>query len=148
MVRSIRVGMPESSGRTRKGMPLVKLPLTKTLLVAGALVVSLGMALAVLVPAADPRLAENDPEARQLLAEVARAYQRLDAYSDQGEFVLAATANGKPELERSPLKLSLARPNKVRLDTGAVLVDSDGTTLTTAVVPLKKYTTAPAPKTL
>src|SRR4051812_10179154 len=98
-------------------------------------------------PAADPKPAD-DPKARQLLDEVSKAYQKLDSYSDQGEFVLSATVNGKSETLRTPLKLSLVRPNKMRLDSGEVLVVSDGTTLTTSVAPLKKYTTAPAPKTL
>ena len=40
------------------------------------------------------------------------------------------------------------RPNKLRLDAGQVLVVSDGKTLTTAVAPFKKYTAAPAPKTI
>jgi len=128
----------------------VKLPPALTIVAIVACVVSVGMALAVLAPAADPRLAEieNDPEARRLLDEVVGTYQHLDAYADQGEFVLAATTNGKSERERSPLKLSFMRPNKMRLDTGEVLLVSDGTTLTTVVVPLKKYTTAAAPKTL
>src|SRR5262245_11297038 len=129
-------------------MPVVKSPLALTLVIVLACVVSLGMAVAVLVPAADPRMAELDSPARQLLADVARAYQRLGAYSDQGEFVLATTVNGQSGEERSPLKLSFERPNKVRFDAGQVLVVSDGKTLTTVVVPFKKYTGVPAPKTL
>jgi thiol-disulfide isomerase/thioredoxin len=96
----------------------------------------------------DPKAAANDPKAQQLLADVAGAYARLTAYSDQGEFVLAATVGGKSQTVRSPMKLSLERPNKLRLDAGEVQVVSDGTTMTTSVAPLKKYAAAPAPKTL
>jgi thiol-disulfide isomerase/thioredoxin len=129
-------------------MPVVKSSLALTLAIILACVLSLGMAVAVLVPAADPRMDDDDSPAHQLLADVARAYQHLDAYSDQGEFQLATTINGQAGSERSPLKLSFERPNKVRLDAGQVLVVSDGTNLNTSVVPFRKYTVEPAPKTL
>jgi thiol-disulfide isomerase/thioredoxin len=126
----------------------VKLSLPLILVVGVAGVVSLGMAVAVLVPAVEKRAPESDPAAKELLGEVAKTYQRLDAYSDQGEFVLSVTTNGNPVVERTPLKVSMVRPNKVRFNTGEVLVVSDGTTVSTEVVPFKKYTTAPAPKTI
>ena len=44
-----------------------------------------------------------------------------------------------------PLKLTFVRPNKLDLDAGEVRITSDGTTLTTAVNPLKRYTAVPAP---
>ena len=99
-------------------------------------------------PAADPKPAANDPKAQQLLEEVGRAYQHLSAYSDQGEFVLEATVGGKAESIKSSMKISLERPNKLRLDAGEVQVASDGKTMTTAVVPFKKYTTETAPKAI
>jgi thiol-disulfide isomerase/thioredoxin len=126
----------------------VTIPPVRTLLTAlacGGLVI-LGLAGRTL--ADEPKAAENDPKAQQLLADVARAYAQLRAYSDQGEFVLAATVGGKSETVRSPMKVSIERPNKLRLDAGEVQVVSDGTTLTTAVAPLKKYAAAPAPRTL
>ena len=46
------------------------------------------------------------------------------------------------------MKMTFARPNKLDFDAGQVRITSDGTTMTTAVLPLKRYTTAPAPKTL
>ncbi len=46
------------------------------------------------------------------------------------------------------MKMTFARPNKLDFDGGQVRITSDGTTLTTTVVPLKRYTTMPAPKTL
>ena len=99
-------------------------------------------------PAADPKPAPNDPKAQQLLEEVARAYQHLGAYADHGEFVLAATVGGKSESNKSPMKISIERPNKLRLDAGQVEVASDGKTMTTAVVPFKKYTAQAAPKAI
>jgi thiol-disulfide isomerase/thioredoxin len=117
---------------------------------AGALILASILTLSSIgrAPAADPKAAPSDPKARQLLDDVAKAYQKLADYSDQGEFVLSAVVNGKSESLKSPMALTFERPNKLRLDTGEVLVVSDGTTLTTAVVPFKKYTAAPAPKAL
>src|SRR4051812_30041742 len=95
--------------------------------------------------AADPKPAD-DPKAAQLLGEVAKAYQGLKAYADQGEFVLAAKVDGKLQSTSMPLKISLERPNKFALDAGEVQVACDGTSLNTVVGPLKKYSSNPAPK--
>ena len=46
------------------------------------------------------------------------------------------------------MKMTFARPNKLDFDAGQVRITSDGTTLTTAVLPLKRYIAAPAPKAL
>jgi thiol-disulfide isomerase/thioredoxin/outer membrane lipoprotein-sorting protein len=118
-------------------------PPARTLLSGLACALTLTLGLACQAPAAD-----DQAPARQLLDDVIRAYQHLGAYSDQGEFALSATVDGKSQTLQVPLKLSLARPNKLRLDTGQVLVVCDGKTLTTAVDPFKKYTVAPAPQSL
>ena len=55
------------------------------------------------------------------------------------------TVAGKAQKQSLPLKLTFVRPNKIDLDTGAVHLVSDGKTMSTAVVPLKKFTSAPAP---
>jgi len=135
-----------SDSSSQQGMLLVLLPPPRSLLsgLTGVLI----LALAVSAVAADPKPAANDPKARQLLDEVIKAYQHLDAYSDQGEFVLAATVNGKSDSQKFPLKVAFVRPNKLRLDAGEVLMVSDGTTLSTAINPFKKYTSAPAPKAI
>ena len=88
----------------------------------------------------------DDPRARSLLDQVSKAYQSLAAYSDHGEFVVAMTVGGKSTKQASPMKLAFARPNKVDLDAGEVRITSDGKTLTTTVVPLKRYTTNPSPR--
>src|SRR5207248_6105556 len=90
----------------------------------------------------------DDPRARALLADVSKAYLALPAYSDQGQFVVSLSLGGKIRRETQPLKLTFVRPNKLDLDAGPVRLTSDGTTLTTAVVPLKWYTTATAPQTM
>jgi thiol-disulfide isomerase/thioredoxin len=87
----------------------------------------------------------DDPRARSLLDEISKAYQSLAAYSDHGEFVVAMTIGGKSTRQAIPMKLTFARPNKVDFDAGQVRITSDGKTLTTTVVPLKRYTTNPAP---
>jgi thiol-disulfide isomerase/thioredoxin len=89
---------------------------------------------------------QDDPRARLLLDEVSRAYRSLDAYSDQGQFVVSMTIGGKSSKEVTPMKLTFVRPNKLEFDAGQVRMTSDGKTLTTTVVPLKRYTTNLAPR--
>src|SRR5262249_21711410 len=79
---------------------------------------------------------------------VAKSYKALKSYSDKAEFVLALKIGDKLQKEVLPMKMTFERPNKLDFDAGQVRITSDGTTLTTAVVPLKRYTTAPAPKTI
>ena len=55
------------------------------------------------------------------------------------------TLAGKVQKQSLPLKLTFVRPNKIDLETGAVRLVSDGKTMSTAIIPLKRYTTAPAP---
>jgi thiol-disulfide isomerase/thioredoxin len=88
----------------------------------------------------------SDPRAQALLDEVAKAYKGLSSYSDEGQFVLELTIDGKVQKQAQNLRLSFTRPNKLNLDTGIVQVVSDGKTFTTSVAPLKKYTETPAPK--
>ena len=116
----------------------------------GALLLSLGLGSPVFAQPQELKLAEpaakrNDSHARALFDQLAKAYQDLSAYSDQGEFVIAMKIQGKSQKQAIPLKLTFARPNKLDLDAGPIRVTSDGTTLTTAVNPLKRYTAVPAP---
>jgi thiol-disulfide isomerase/thioredoxin len=87
-----------------------------------------------------------DPKARALLDEVSRSYKALGSYSDQGQFVVAMNIAGKEQKQVLPLKLTFVRPNKLDLDAGPVRVVSDGKTITTAIIPLKRYTNASAPE--
>ncbi|MGC8643981.1 MAG: redoxin family protein, partial [Isosphaeraceae bacterium] len=89
-----------------------------------------------------------NPEAKTLLDEVSRAYKALGSYSDQGQFVVAMTISGQKKKQVMPLKLTFVRPNKLDLDAGPVRVVSDGKTLTTAIIPLKRYTAVPAPESI
>ena len=91
---------------------------------------------------------ERKPQGPRLFDEVANSYKALKTYSDKGEFVLALKIGGKVQKEVLPMKMTFARPNKLDFDAGQVRITSDGTTMTTAVAPLKRYTTAPAPKTI
>lgn len=96
-------------------------------------------------PEAKPPAKAVDPRAKALLNEVAKAYRTLDSYADQGQFDVAMTLAGKVQKQSLPLKLIFVRPNKIDLDTGAVHLVSDGKTMSTAIIPLKRYTTVPAP---
>ena len=93
-----------------------------------------------------PERKSDDPKARAVFDEVTKAYKELTSYSDQGQFVIAMSIGGKPQKQVLPLKLTLVRPNKLEMDAGQVKITSDGKTLTTTVVPLKRYSTTPAPE--
>jgi thiol-disulfide isomerase/thioredoxin len=88
----------------------------------------------------------DDPQARALFDEVSRAYKALSSYSDHGQFVVAMKIGEKTQKQVMPLQLTYVRPNKLDLDAGHVRITSDGATVTTAVLPLKRYMTAPAPR--
>jgi thiol-disulfide isomerase/thioredoxin len=95
-----------------------------------------------------PASRADDAAAHSLLEQTARAYKALTSYSDEGQYVVAMTLGGKDHRQVRPLKLTFVRPNKLDLDAGAVRLVSDGKTLTTAIEPLKKYMTGPAPETI
>ena len=95
---------------------------------------------------AQPPAGRDNPQARALLDEIAKAYKALPSYSDQGEFGVVLTISGQARKQSTPMRLTFARPNKLAFDAGQVRVTSDGTTLTTSVIPLKRYTRSPAPK--
>jgi thiol-disulfide isomerase/thioredoxin len=95
---------------------------------------------------AAPEAKRDDPKARAIFDEVSKAYKELSTYSDQGQFVVAMTAAGKSDKQVVPLKVTLVRPNKFEIDTNVVRLTSDGKTLTTSVIPLKRYMAVPAPE--
>ncbi len=96
----------------------------------------------------EPGVRKDNPRARALFDEVVNAYRALSFYSDNGEFVVAFKLGGTIQKQVLPMKMTFARPNRFDFDSGHVRVTSDGTTLTTAVVPLKRYTVTAAPTTL
>jgi thiol-disulfide isomerase/thioredoxin len=90
----------------------------------------------------------SDPKAAALFDEVAKAYRSLASYSDEGQYIVAMSVGGKKQEQVVPLRLTFVRPNKIDFDAGPVRVVSDGTELTTAVTPLKRYTTTTAPQNI
>jgi thiol-disulfide isomerase/thioredoxin len=98
--------------------------------------------------ALEPGMRNENPKARALFEEVANSYKSLRSYTDKGEFIVAFKVGGKVQKQVLPMKLTFARPNKVDFDAGQVRINSDGTTLTTADLALKRYMATPAPKTL
>jgi len=99
-------------------------------------------------PTVRPDDKPDDPKAVALLGEVAKAYQALASYSDQGEFVVSMSVGDRAQKQAVPVKLAFARPNKLNVQAGPVRVVSDGKTMTTVVEPLKKYLVAPAPEAI
>ncbi len=137
------------SNRTWKPRHLVSFGLAICALVYPAM--SLGnraSAQAPVVKDGKPAAKADNPKAVALFGEVAKAYKSLASYSDQGQFVIAMTIAGKKQKQAVPLKLTFVRPNKLDFDAGEVRVASDGSQLTTAVMPLKRYTTTVAPQKL
>jgi thiol-disulfide isomerase/thioredoxin len=124
---------------------------------SSALAAGLALACLVVTGAGKPARAQvrgsvdpspGDVDAHMLFGEVAKTYQALTSYSDQGQFHVAMTLGGKAHRQDRPLKLTIVRPNKFDLDAGAVRLTSDGKTMATVIEPLKKYMTAPAPETV
>ena len=98
--------------------------------------------------ALEPGLRNENPDARALFEEVANAYKSLNFYTDTGEFIVAFKVGGTVQKQVLPMKMTFARPNKVDFDAGQVRIISDGATVTTADLALKRYMATPAPKTL
>ena len=133
----------------RKMRPAWTGPMNRAM--AAALVVSLSAAAGaqtVGLKTLEQDAKRDNPKARAMFDEVANAYKALRSYSDQGEFVLAFKVDGKVRKKVLPMKMTIARPNKLDFDAGEVRIMSDGTTMSTAVLPLKRYTTVPAPQKL
>jgi hypothetical protein len=78
----------------------------------------------------EPDAKRDDPKARALFDDVSKAYKALTSYSDKGEFVVAMQIGAKKEHQVVPLKLTIARPNKLDLDAGQVRFTSDSATET------------------
>lgn len=99
---------------------------------------------------ANQRATADEPEGRalSLFDDVIKAYRGLNAYADQGEFVLAMSLDGKLMTQRTKLAIAFARPNRVDLEAGGVRLVSDGQSLTTAIAPLQKFTKESAPSAL
>jgi len=96
-------------------------------------------------PTVQPEAKPADPKAQALLEQVAKAYKGLSNYADDGKFVVSMTIGDEPQEQTVPVRVALARPNKLNLDAGPVQLLSDGENMTTAIRPLKKYMTTPAP---
>jgi thiol-disulfide isomerase/thioredoxin len=96
----------------------------------------------------EPGVRKENPKARGLFEKVANSYKTLNFYADKGEFILALRVGGKVQRQVLPMNMTFARPNKIDFDAGQVRIKSDGTTLTTADLALKRYMVTPAPKTL
>jgi thiol-disulfide isomerase/thioredoxin len=107
----------------------------------------LGAILLWLLPAR-PATADEPAEARQLWDAVVKTYGALPAYADHGVWSLATTVGSKALEQSMPMAVRFARPNRFSIEAGPVRVVSDGTRLTTAIEPLKRYVVSPAPAKL
>ncbi len=72
----------------------------------------------------------------------------MKSYSDEGELVLEVVGAAKTKQQKLPIHVAFARPNKISLDLDDVMVASDGKTLLTSIVPLKRFNQTEAPKAI
>ena len=79
--------------------------------------------------AGDPEPQPFQPEARQLLAEVASVYRSLPAFCAQGEYQIGARANGEWREQQQPFAFQFARPNHLHVDDGHYGMTYDGLNL-------------------
>lgn len=92
---------------------------------------------------AGPARADGPDEGKALLDEVAKAYQALPAYQDQGKFTITVSVDGKPKAQSRPMALTFARPDRIALDAGDVKVVGDGKELATTIQAGQKYMQGP-----
>jgi thiol-disulfide isomerase/thioredoxin len=119
------------------------MPLAPRLLLAG----TLGLAIfSSSTRAQEPKTPAIAPEAKGRLDSLIAAYRALPAYADRGEVTLVVKVGAREPKQVQRASIAFARPNKVDVRSELVRVVSDGTTLTSSVVPLKKYFVSPAPK--
>ena len=92
----------------------------------------------------DPAWTRADPEAKTRFEQTSEAYKALASYEDRGSFHRTLRLAGRERVENSPLSLKVTRPAKIALDAGEVRLLGDGKTLTTVLVPTKRYLTTPS----
>ena len=86
-----------------------------------------------------------DPEVRaKVRGDGRRLSGTLAHYEDRGSFRRTIRLAGRERVEVAPMSYRFARPGKLVLDTGEVRVMSDGKTITTILVPTKRFLTAPS----
>jgi thiol-disulfide isomerase/thioredoxin len=89
---------------------------------------------------------DGQDEARKLLEDVAKAYQGLPTYQDQGTFTIRVSVDGKVQDQSRPMALTFARPDRVALDAGDVKVVGDGKELATTIAASRKFMQGPEGK--
>ena len=93
-------------------------------------------------PVDDSAWARSDPEAKTRFEQTAAAYKLLAHYEDRGTFRRTIRLAERERAENAPLSLKFARPAKIVLEAGEVRVVADGKTVTTILVPTKRYLTS------
>lgn len=95
-------------------------------------------------PADDSAWARSDPESKTRFERTAAAYKALAHYEDRGTFRRSIRLAGRERAETSALSLKFTRPAKIVLEAGEVRVVGDGKTVTTILIPTKRYLTSPS----
>ena len=95
-----------------------------------------------------PKSPPMAPEDKARLDGLIGAYRALPSYSDEGILKLAVVVGGRKIEQSQKASIRFVRPRQVDIQTDLVRIVSDGSNLTTVVVPLKAYQATPAPKKL
>ena len=96
--------------------------------------------------AQEPKPPAIAPEAKARLDALIASYRALPAYADQGEVTLVVKVGDRALKQVQRASIAFARPNKLDVRTDLVRVVADGSTVTSVVSPLKKYSVTPSPK--
>ena len=97
-------------------------------------------------PKPTSKLVAATPEARARFDALVAAYRALPAYVDHGEVAVVTEVNGQAVRRVTPARIAFARPNKLAVATELVTILADGTTVTEATLPLRKYRSQPSPE--
>jgi len=101
-----------------------------------------------LLPAAARTSAAEEADGRPLLEAVAKAYKALPAYADQGEIHVDLSVDGQAREQVKPLRVTVVRPNLLKVEADVVTAVSDGKSLTTSVASTKRFAVSSAPSVL
>lgn len=94
----------------------------------------------------EPEPQPFQPEARQLLAEVASVYRSLPAFTARGEYQIGARVNGEWREEQRPFIFQFVRPYQLHVDDGQLGLTYDGSNLLECDHRTHEFLIRPVPK--
>ena len=92
------------------------------------------------------KLVATSPAAQARFDALIATYRALPAYADHGEVVVVTQVGAQTIRRVGKASVAFVRPNRLDVTTDLVRVVADGTTVTEANLPLKKYRVLPTPE--